>query len=50
MLDQIGEPVLDRLFFAGEATNSIDYASAHAAYMSGLRVADQINTAANNLN
>ncbi len=42
LLDQIGEPVIDRLFFAGEATNSIDYASAHAAYMSGLRVANYL--------
>ena len=43
-LDVLGEPVAGRLFFAGEATSSKHYSSAHAAYLSGLRVATQIKT------
>ena len=41
-LDVLGEPVDNRLFFAGEATSSKDYATVHAAYLSGIRAADQI--------
>jgi monoamine oxidase len=38
-LDILGEPIGPSLFFAGEATSSKDYASVHAAYLSGLRAA-----------
>lgn len=40
--DRIGSPVDGRLYFAGEATSSTDYMTAHAAYMSGLRTARSI--------
>jgi monoamine oxidase len=43
-LDILGEPVGDRLFFAGEATSSKDYATVHAAYLSGVRAAKQIKS------
>jgi len=41
-LDVLGEPVGNSLFFAGEATSSKDYASVHAAFLSGLRAANAL--------
>ncbi|HJT35042.1 MAG TPA: FAD-dependent oxidoreductase [Pirellulales bacterium] len=40
--DILGEPVGDRMFFAGEATNREYSATAHGAYLSGLREAARI--------
>ncbi len=40
--DSIGSQINSRLFFAGEATSSSHYMTAHAAYLSGLRAANQI--------
>ena len=37
----LARPLDARLFFAGEATSSEFYATAHGAYLSGLRAADQ---------
>jgi monoamine oxidase len=37
----LAAPVEDRIFFAGEATSRADYSTAHGAYMSGVRVADE---------
>ncbi|ASR10317.1 amine oxidase (plasmid) [Rhizobium leguminosarum bv. viciae] len=37
----LGRPVGDRLFFAGEATHQSDFSTAHGAWESGLRAADQ---------
>jgi monoamine oxidase len=34
-------PYEDRLFFAGEATHRTDFSTAHGAYLSGLRAADE---------
>ena len=36
------EPVLNRLFFAGEATNQVYPGTVHGAYLSGIRAADRI--------
>lgn len=41
-LDVLAEPVGDRLFFAGEATNSYHWGCVHSAYESGLREAARI--------
>ena len=38
----LGEPVGDKLFFAGEATNDEYPATVHGAYLSGVRAARQI--------
>lgn len=38
----LGEPVGDKLFFAGEATNDDYPATVHGAYLSGVRAARQI--------
>lgn len=44
-LDVVGKAVGDRLFFAGEATNSADYGTVHAAYTSGIRAAGEVRAA-----
>ncbi|MGD8190184.1 FAD-dependent oxidoreductase [Brevibacillus ginsengisoli] len=41
-MDALAEAVANRLFFAGEATNQTDYASAYGAYQSGVREAEKI--------
>ncbi|MRH92831.1 NAD(P)-binding protein [Nocardia sp. SYP-A9097] len=41
-LDTLAEPVEDRLYFAGEATNSYHWGCVHSAYESGLREAARI--------
>lgn len=41
-LDTLAEPVADRLYFAGEATNSYHWGCVHSAYESGLREAARI--------
>lgn len=41
-MDTLGKPVAGRLYFAGEATSSRHYATVHAAYLSGVRAADEI--------
>jgi monoamine oxidase len=38
----LGEPVGDRLFFAGEATNPVNWATVHGAYDAGLRAARDV--------
>lgn len=38
----LGEPVGDRLMFAGEATNPEWFGTVHGAYLSGLREADRV--------
>lgn len=38
----LAEPIDDRLFFAGEATSALSYATVHGAYQSGLDTAKQI--------
>lgn len=38
----LGEPVGERLMFAGEATNPEFFGTVHGAYLSGLRVAERI--------
>jgi len=37
----LARPVGDRLFFAGEATHASDFSTAHGAWESGLRAADE---------
>jgi monoamine oxidase len=37
----LARPVGDRLFFAGEATHQSDFSTAHGAWLSGFRAADQ---------
>lgn len=39
---RLAEPVADRLYLAGEATHPTRFASAHGAYMSGLRAVGQV--------
>lgn len=38
---QLARPIEDRIFFAGEATSKADYSTAHGAYRTGLRAADE---------
>jgi monoamine oxidase len=38
----LARPYEDRVFFAGEATHSEDFSTAHGAYQSGLRAADEV--------
>jgi monoamine oxidase len=38
---QLAEPVDDRLFFAGEACSLHDFSTAHGAYRTGIRAAEQ---------
>ncbi len=40
---ELGEPVGDRLFFAGEATHDEYPSTVHGAFLSGIRAAEQIN-------
>lgn len=40
--DELAKPLRDRLFFAGEATDPDHFATAHGAYLSGLRAAEEI--------
>ena len=40
--DDLAEPVMDRLFFAGEATIKEAPATVHGAYLSGIREAERI--------
>jgi monoamine oxidase len=39
---QLAKPVADKLYFAGEATDHEYFGTAHGAYLSGLRAAEQI--------
>jgi monoamine oxidase len=38
----LARPVDDRLFFAGEATHATDFSTAHGAWESGLRAAEEV--------
>ncbi|RDJ07903.1 flavin monoamine oxidase family protein [Rhizobium grahamii] len=38
----LARPVADRLFFAGEATHPFDFSTAHGAWLSGLRAAEEV--------
>ncbi|MDP1560022.1 MAG: FAD-dependent oxidoreductase [Pirellulaceae bacterium] len=40
---QLAKPVADKLYFAGEATDHEYFGTAHGAYLSGLRAAEQIS-------
>ena len=42
MRDALASPVDGRLFFAGEATDRKEYGTAHGAYLSGLRAAEEM--------
>lgn len=42
MREQLRFPLKDRLFFAGEATNADYFGTAHGAYLSGVRAAEEI--------
>lgn len=39
----LAKPIDDRVFFAGEATSTEFFATAHGAYLSGIRAADEVN-------
>ena len=41
--DALAEPIGDRLFFAGEATERVHMATVHGAYLSGLREAKRVH-------
>lgn len=40
--DKLAEPIENKVYFSGEATDNKYYATAHGAYMSGMRVANEI--------
>jgi hypothetical protein len=40
--DKIAEPIGNRLFFAGEATNKYYYGTVHGAYISGYRASQEV--------
>jgi len=37
----LAQPFDDRIFFTGEATHPFDFSTAHGAYESGLRAAEE---------
>ena len=39
---RLARPFDGRLFFAGEATHRHDFSTAHGAYQSGVRAADEV--------
>ena len=39
--DELAAPLDEKLFFAGEATHSFDFSTAHGAYESGVRAAEE---------
>ena len=41
----LARPFDGRLFFAGEATHRHDFSTAHGAYQSGVRAADEVMAA-----
>ncbi len=43
--DTLACPFDQRLFFAGEATEPHDFSTAHGAYQSGVRAADEVMAA-----
>jgi monoamine oxidase len=43
--DELARPFDQRLFFAGEATHRHDFSTAHGAYQSGTRAAEEVITA-----
>ena len=38
----LAQPIDDRLFFAGEATHATDFSTAHGAWQSGIRAANEV--------
>jgi monoamine oxidase len=38
----LARPFEDRVFFAGEATNPVDFSTAHGAHDSGVRAAREV--------
>jgi len=42
--DALAQPLAQRLFFAGEATNTSAFGTTHGAYLSGLRAAAQLQS------
>ena len=42
---RLARPFEQRLFFAGEATHRHDFSTAHGAYQSGVRAADEVMAA-----
>jgi monoamine oxidase len=38
----LAAPVDDRLFFAGEACSTNDYSTAHGAYRTGVKAAEEV--------
>jgi len=38
----LARPLEDRLFFGGEATHTTDFSTAHGAYQSGVRAAEEV--------
>jgi monoamine oxidase len=44
--EKLAAPVDDRLFFAGEATSPTIYSTAHGAYLTGVRAAEEVLAAA----
>jgi monoamine oxidase len=47
MRQVLARPFDNRVFFAGEATHATDFSTAHGAYLSGLRAADEAIAALN---
>lgn len=45
--DRLAEAIEDRLFFAGEATSRDFFCTAHGAYLTGIRAADEAHAALN---
>jgi monoamine oxidase len=43
MRQALARPIADRIFFAGEATSVDHFGTTHGAYLSGLRVAAEID-------
>jgi monoamine oxidase len=38
----LAQPIADRIFFAGEATHATDFSTAHGAWASGIRAANEV--------
>lgn len=50
MITLLAKPVAGKLYFAGEATSTTDLSTVHGAYLSGMRVTQEVLSDVKNKN